>query len=325
MQSKPRRWRSATVALLGWLYLICILAIWLFLRLEADRSLLGMIVVFAPRWVLVLPLIALFPLALMFNRRCIWILTSAAIVACFPLMGLCIPWKSFISADDGRSTIRVLSCNIHHHAVDTFKLSSFIAAAHPDIVVLQEWMPIYQTAIFGADNWTVITSGDVCIATRFPIHRVKELPKSTAVEYAIETPAGMIEFLNVHLSSPHLALRDTVLGRPNGKPDLEKNLANRRDEARELNRVTQGISAPLLIAGDFNLPSDSAIFYENFSRFSDAYRTAGFGFGWTYYSRWTTTRIDHILGNGHWDCRRCWVGPQVGSPHRPLVADLEMK
>ena len=33
-------------------------------------------------------------------------------------------------------------------------------------------------------------------------------------------------------------------------------------------------------------------------------------------------RIDHILAGPGWRCGRCWVGPDVGSPHRPLLADL---
>jgi vancomycin resistance protein VanJ len=33
-------------------------------------------------------------------------------------------------------------------------------------------------------------------------------------------------------------------------------------------------------------------------------------------------RIDHILAGPGWYCARCWVGPDVGSPHRPVLADL---
>jgi endonuclease/exonuclease/phosphatase (EEP) superfamily protein YafD len=33
-------------------------------------------------------------------------------------------------------------------------------------------------------------------------------------------------------------------------------------------------------------------------------------------------RIDHILAGPGWQAERCWVGPDVGSPHRPVIADL---
>ena len=38
--------------------------------------------------------------------------------------------------------------------------------------------------------------------------------------------------------------------------------------------------------------------------------------------RKTTVRIDHVLAGKGWNCVRCWVGPNVGSPHRPVLADL---
>ena len=35
-------------------------------------------------------------------------------------------------------------------------------------------------------------------------------------------------------------------------------------------------------------------------------------------------RIDHVLTGDGWRCRRCWVGPDVGSDHLPLLADLSL-
>ena len=79
-----------------------------------------------------------------------------------------------------------------------------------------------------------------------------------------------------------------------------------------------------LLTGDFNTPVGSGIFRKSWSpAFADAFTTAGWGFGYTYYVRRTCTRIDHVLFGREWTCRNCWVGPAVGSPHRPLIADLE--
>jgi endonuclease/exonuclease/phosphatase (EEP) superfamily protein YafD len=39
-------------------------------------------------------------------------------------------------------------------------------------------------------------------------------------------------------------------------------------------------------------------------------------------TRKTGVRIDHILAGHGWRCRRCWVGPNIGSAHRPVIADL---
>ena len=53
------------------------------------------------------------------------------------------------------------------------------------------------------------------------------------------------------------------------------------------------------------------------------YSDAGFGVGYTYCKHHTQVRIDHVLFDEGWRCRRCWVGPDSGSGHSILVADLE--
>jgi endonuclease/exonuclease/phosphatase (EEP) superfamily protein YafD len=79
----------------------------------------------------------------------------------------------------------------------------------------------------------------------------------------------------------------------------------------------------MLLAGDFNTPSDSVIYREYWSPFHNAYSDAGFGWGYTYFSRRAAVRIDHQLAGSGWRCRKCWVGADVGSPHRPVIADWE--
>lgn len=320
---RPRRSRWI-IALLSWLYAIEIIAAWIFLRFEGDRSALGTIAIFSPRWVVILPLVLLVPLAIAFNRRCIWILAVATIYALFWVMGLCLPWRPLFARGNSTPAVRVLTCNVHGEALHPRQLADLIAAAHPDIVVLQEWSAPYEFSIFNEDNWNVINVGQQCLATRFRIDAAQELPNAAAVQYTLETPSGRINLFSVHLASPHPALFDAVHGMPNGQADLEQNVLDREAQSRELNRLTRDVSGPLLIAGDFNLCPDSPIFRENFRKFSDAFDAAGFGFGPTYRVQWIRMRIDHILSNSRWVCRDCWVGMNVGSPHRPLIADFSM-
>jgi endonuclease/exonuclease/phosphatase (EEP) superfamily protein YafD len=320
---RPRR-RSRIIAWLSWIYAIQIIAAWLFLRFEGDRSWLGAIAIFSPRWVVVLPLVPLLPLALAFNRRCIWILAVATFGGLFWVMGLCLPWRALLAPGRSALAVRVLTCNVHGQALHSQQLAGLIAAVHPDVVVLQEWIPPYESSIFGDGDWNVVTTGEQCLATRFRINAVDELQDGSGVHYALETSAGPVNLFNVHLASPHLSLRAALHGMPNGKADLEKNAIEREDQSRELDRITRSISGPLLIAGDFNLCPDSPIFRENFREFADAFDAAGFGFGWTYRVEWTATRIDHILSSRQWTCRDCWLGTDVGSPHLPLIADFSM-
>jgi vancomycin resistance protein VanJ len=87
-----------------------------------------------------------------------------------------------------------------------------------------------------------------------------------------------------------------------------------------------GLSEGVVVAGDFNMPTDSAIYRECWSNLSNAFSKSGFGFG---YTEWPTVggwrfgiRIDHILTGPRWRPQRCWVGPDVGSDHLPLLADV---
>jgi endonuclease/exonuclease/phosphatase (EEP) superfamily protein YafD len=82
-----------------------------------------------------------------------------------------------------------------------------------------------------------------------------------------------------------------------------------------------GLDGPLLTVGDFNTPPDSTIYHEYWASFHNGFEEAGVGWGHTYISRWAAVRIDHQLAGPGWDCQKCWVGPEVGSPHRPVIAD----
>jgi len=321
--TRPRR-RSRVIAWLSWIYAAQIIAAWLFLRLEGDRSWFGAIAIFSPRWIVLLPLIPLLPLALALNQRCISILSIATAAALVWVMGLCLPWRAWLAPVPSALAIRVLTCNVHGHALHSQQLADLIAAVHPDVVVLQEWTPPYESSIFDDGDWNVITTGEQCLATRFHVRSAREFQKGYAVHYVLETSAGTFNLFSVHLASPHPPLAAALAGLPGGKTDLEKNVSEREEQSLHLARVTESVSGPLLIAGDFNLCPDSPIFRQNFRQLDDAFGAAGFGFGWTYRVRWTAARIDHILATSQWTCRKCWLGNSVGSPHRPLIADFSL-
>jgi endonuclease/exonuclease/phosphatase (EEP) superfamily protein YafD len=80
----------------------------------------------------------------------------------------------------------------------------------------------------------------------------------------------------------------------------------------------------VIVLGDFNMPPDSAIYRQFWSDFSNAISSAGFGFGSTHFTHRTAVRIDHVLAGPGWRFRRAWVGPFVGSAHRPVVADVDV-
>jgi vancomycin resistance protein VanJ len=138
----------------------------------------------------------------------------------------------------------------------------------------------------------------------------------------VQTPRGSVYLINVHLSSPHGALLEVF--KDSGKT-LAANAHRRWTQSEAVRTLTEEVQGPVVLAGDFNTTDDSPIFREHWADFADGFAERGSGFGYTYLINHTQLRIDHILADPSWKFIHCWVGPQVGSPHRPLVADLQVR
>jgi endonuclease/exonuclease/phosphatase family metal-dependent hydrolase len=241
--------------------------------------------------------------------------------AVFLVVGFHIPWRAAFSSYKPAASLRIMTYNVHGHAARADSLAKYIDEIKPDIVVLQEWAPPCNPPTF-ATGWTVVTDGEMCLASRYPVEPCGEIENSATVRYIVNTPLGNINVFNAHFASPHFPLRDTILGSKNGRADLEANIAIRTRESRLVSAAARAVDGPVIVAGDFNLPPDSPIFRDHFSDFADAFDQCGLGFGVTYFNGWTASRIDHILTTGPLTCRACWLGQNVGSPHRPLIADF---
>jgi endonuclease/exonuclease/phosphatase (EEP) superfamily protein YafD len=240
-------------------------------------------------------------------------------------MDLRITSRGLFPEDRQPLSVRVLTLNTHFTAVDALQLKQLIDQSKPDIVALQEWFPTNRQIIFPDASWHTIQLPEALLASPYPIRSVgspmgeSDVTAGVTYHYIVEIPWRWVSFYNVHLSSPHNAFRNVLHHSPYGVPRLTFNSIQRLREAASLHEAADGDT---ILAGDFNLPRDSTIFRSELSGFSDAFTDAGLGYGLTYYSQWTTIRIDHILMGKNWYCTRCWLGPDIGSPHRPLVADL---
>ena len=201
----------------------------------------------------------------------------------------------------------------------------FFDEVNPDVVTLEELPPDFNIDLFPHDTWQIRWGGEMGIASRFPIIKEEPVLSGPATRFRLKTPGGPVDVVVVHLNSPHYALRDTIAGQPQGREDLIANINERAFEAGGLRDAIAAHHTPLIIAGDFNLVFDSQLFRRNFSAMVDSFDATGFGVGWTYRNSWTAVRIDHVLSDDSFDCRDCYPGPFLSSPHRPVVADLILK
>jgi endonuclease/exonuclease/phosphatase family metal-dependent hydrolase len=207
-------------------------------------------------------------------------------------------------------------------------LADVISGACPDVVALQGWSSQYDLRALLPDlGWHLSVRGELGLASRYPIRDVSVLGSEwmkgggQVGRYTLETPDGPVVLFNVHLTSPHAglqAVRDDPLG---ATSELTKSITLRQEASRTACGWVAEAPGPVLLAGDFNMPPESAVYRRDWSRYTDAFGTAGFGTGYTWFCPYHGLRIDHIMAGSGWRCLGCWVGPNVGSDHRPLIAE----
>jgi len=207
-------------------------------------------------------------------------------------------------------------------------------------VVLQECGN--QAELAWPSQWHVEQRGRLLIASRWPIRQVTphlndhppgRWPPTNAVHSVIDRPEGSFNLVDVHLRTPRSALlkvldRHTIISVKRSR-DLTDLIEYRRQESEATSHWIDDLDdRPLIVAGDFNMPVDSWIYRKYWSTYGNAFSTAGFGFGHTKLSPLGSfsygARIDHILTARESKTVDCFVGPDVGSDHLPVVADLHV-
>jgi endonuclease/exonuclease/phosphatase (EEP) superfamily protein YafD len=277
-----------------------------------------------------LPLVVLLPAAWLLWRKGLLVpLGLAAAVVAGPVTGLCVPWRTMLSPTPSGPHLRVLTCNLHgSKAVDPQVLEGLVLESLADVVALQEWPEAEKSSLGAWPGWHRHVSSGLFLASQFPIRGVTELghdsygPTGSVTHYELETPAGLVHFFSLHFESPRDALSEAIHDDRNGSEAVEANIRQRWRQSEHVAGHAAEFDGPVLLAGDFNTPPESAIFRRVWGDYADAFGTAGWGWGYTFHGGRTWVRIDHVLAGKGWHCDRCRVGPHVGSPHRPVLADL---
>jgi len=319
----------------SWAYAAATILALALMSLTGDRWWPGTLFLFGPRWMLVLPLVPLLPLALWRSPRLLIPLLLAGTIVFGSFMGL--QWSfSKLKGTNGQM-LRVLTCNIQTGSFDAKALSQLILEKNIDLVALQECPPSIQLDL--PPEWLKIQAGIIAILSRHPIqahepvmapHPPHVWQRHSLLPCTVTTPKGKIFFSSVYLPSPRYGLQH-ILDRKTGlnpkKAELLFSETDNRQNVSELVRNSLNIQEfPLIIAGDFNMPIESHIYQTYWSKLNNAFTQTGRGYGWTYrdaaYGIPIDIRIDHILtGNGAHPIQ-CYVGPDIGSDHRPVIADI---
>jgi endonuclease/exonuclease/phosphatase (EEP) superfamily protein YafD len=244
-------------------------------------------------------------------------------------MGLSIPLRALARARPG--DLRVASFNAEGKPVAALGLSAFAFDVRPDVIALQECRDPAEDLAKAFPGWAVHADLEMCLLSRHPIRKVEARDRADVWErggnggiarYTIALPAREVTLVSLHLETPRDAIEALVERGWEGAAEHDRNVELRSWESQLAREWVDAAVGPVVVAGDFNMPVDSAIYRRFWSGFDNAFSRAGLGFGATKRTRWFGVRIDHVLAGPGFQVEDAWIGPDLGSDHRPILADL---
>jgi len=230
------------------------------------------------------------------------------------------------SSRRGGSALRILTFNIGNGLAEPGPLIAMLRSAEWDLVALQEVSEIQGKALERemADSYPhrAIQARGVAGKALLSKHQISNpedllLPCGRPHQRAdVEVAGRKLQIVNAHVPLEHAAF--SVLGKAGSEVDL---LAERAMA-----------STPSLLVGDFN-KTPYSLLHRRLGRHGllDAFREAGNGCGFTFpiFGRYKRiplpplVRIDYVWHTPDLRAIRCRTGPDGGSDHLPLQAELE--
>jgi endonuclease/exonuclease/phosphatase (EEP) superfamily protein YafD len=310
------------------LYVLAIAAAAAVLWLMGDRSWISLPLLYGPRWLLAAPLLLLVPAAIALKATGSALgLTVAAAAIAGPIAGFQLSPRALSSGDAPRD-LRVLTHNLGRLSPTSPRFAAVLDQLRPDVALLQECVPEGDAAELTVPGWFTHYAHQMCLLSKHPIVSAEERDRTDVwarggsgaiVLYTIETPIGRVQLLNLHLETP----RDSLIALRHGDVrEAEDNLAQRTWESQLAREWADRATEPVIVGGDLNMTEESALYRSTWRGFTNAFGEAGLGYGDTKSTRWYGARIDHILLARGWECTNAWVGPETGSDHTPMIAEI---
>lgn len=337
-----RTLRFATCSLL-FAYALAIVA-WFFGRLAwGDQHWALAALNSFPAW-LFLPAPVMPGVAALTRRRIAWAAALVPVVLWLALFG----WRFLPRApraEGGDGTLRVMAFNILGTNQDVDGIVAAIQAAEPDLIALSELGPATDVALarrLAADypyrtlHLLTGASFGAGIYSRWPLDDLGSLQTGLGLRSAAadaHTPDGMVHFVALHPQATMVSGRSAREIAANLQVMFRGREAQLVAICRYLDRWGD---RPVILAGDFNMTEFSDAYRCVSQWLSDGYRTAGYGYGYTWPDRlpapwpWNRfgwlpllTRIDYVFHSRHWVAVDAQVLEMAtGSDHRPVVVTL---
>jgi vancomycin resistance protein VanJ len=311
------RWTFRAAAL----YAVAMLATWIALFTSSEFWLPATLLAYGPRWVVLLPLAVLLPMALAFARTSVTLLVVGVLIAIVPIMGfrMAVPTEGVApSTAPSADRIRVLSLNAQGGGIVKLRLASILERYAPSMVAMQECGDELAAVAAQQRGWYTARYEGLCTMSRWPIAFADTMPRAAfvrvsrlgyggtgiVIRYGIAHPAGPFQFVNLHLETARKGL-ESLLGNEGVIPDngtgvpspdeeqrvresggIDRVALNRRIRESEAERASVWSArkmdeVPVVIAGDFNMPVESSIYRRYWSGLTNAFDRKGLGFGFS--------------------------------------------
>jgi vancomycin resistance protein VanJ len=301
----------------------------------SDRWWAVTVLLFGPRWVLLLPLAVLIPSALTWDRPLVMPLALAGLVVLGPVMGFRTGWRTLLSPEESDRDIRVVSFNAQSGENLFLSPPDLLAEWEADIVAFQECGRTLAEGLRELEGWYVDVRSRLCLASRFPLAEVHEMDRETlefaggsgiVATYRLRLDAADVHVTNLHLETPRAGFELIRAGRlAAGIPKTREKSLLRDVELRRARVWVDRFDGPHLVLGDFNTPPESLSYRKAWGDWRNAFSLTGRGLGGTRLNGWIRARIDHIVTDQHWTPTRSWLGKEVGSDHLPILAVVRLR
>lgn len=334
--------RSAIVGM-GVFYALGVVAVWAVQRFApSPLPFLELVNAFLP--FLFLPLLVWVPLAGLSRSRTLW---GAVLVLLMLFGGLYGPLflpRPMRSVTAGEARLSVMTFNLRYEYYDPARLVATLVASGADVIALQELAPsvvvALRPAVAAAYPHAVWPAGgaEVGLLSRYPIaahawFRPAEAGR-TALRATLEVAEVPTAFFVLHPFPPGVLWL--------GRSRVPRGLAYGVPIDAQMRDVVQRVASfdgPVVVLGDFNMSEQSRGYAVLVDALTDAYREAGWGFGFTFpqdvrleggrgirrmigYVPGPFVRIDYIFRSEDFFAERARVTCEGASDHCYLTADL---
>jgi endonuclease/exonuclease/phosphatase (EEP) superfamily protein YafD len=297
------------------------------------------VLLFAGRWIWIVPVVFLAPVVALSRRALLVPLAVAAPIVLFGVMGLHTGWRRLLPADPTGAHLRVVTVNIAGRSDVSDQMPWLLEEWRPHVVAIQECGKALPRQLGLLARWHTHASAGLCLLSRYPIASAETMDRTSlararkesdetiggagyVTRYVLSTPSGPIGFTNLHLETARKGLEGLLQDRSFDR--LRDNTALREIESRRAREWVRAGPMPMIVAGDFNAPPESRNLRDHWSDFTDAFAYAGRGFGYTKRNGWIRHRIDQVRYSPGARAIAARVGRDVGSDHRPVIVDFRL-